>query len=77
MKSPEKQQPHSSIVHHSLMLKIIALFLFNNRECFDGKLEQRKVAKLEVPNAFVQMPKLNPLYCLSDTKKALKDVVRD
>ena len=32
------------------MFKIITLFLFNNRECFDGKLDQRKAAKSDVPN---------------------------
>ena len=51
MKSPERQQLHSSILHHLLMFKIIVLFLFNNRECFDGKLDQRKAVKSVVPNA--------------------------
>ena len=50
MKSPKRQRLPSSIQHHSLMFKLIALFLFNKRECFDKKLDQRKAAKSDVPN---------------------------
>ena len=32
------------------MFKTIVFFLFNNRECFEGKLDQRMVAKSEVTN---------------------------
>ena len=45
MKSPERQRLCSSILHHSLMFKIIALFLFDKWKCFDGKLDQTKAAK--------------------------------
>ena len=32
------------------MLKITVFFLFNNRECFDGKSDQIKAVKSVVPN---------------------------
>ena len=53
MNSPEGQLLPSSILHQLLMFKITAFFLFNNRECFDRKSDQRKAAKSVVPNVFL------------------------
>ena len=52
MNSPERRRLPSSILHHSLMFKIIVFYLFHNRKCFKIKLDQRRAAKSEILNAF-------------------------
>ena len=56
MNFPERQQLPSSILHHSLMFKIVAFSLFNKTELYQGK-----AAKSVVPNAGNGLKAL--MYC--------------